>query len=142
MGQTLIELLEIQKNTALSLSSLLEREKFAIANRKSVEIEQLAQQKLGLLNQLQQTDHLLGTHPERQLLIDDDSLHSRVSEIKSIVHDCQQENVSNGEALQRAQLSYNKLNNLLQQSRGKSGMTYTSEGQAQNITTLGTNVKA
>ncbi len=142
MGQSLSELLDQQKKIVLSFSSLLLRERKAIAERKPTQIEQVAQDKLELLNQIQQQDNLLGSHPDRQLLLDDDDLNKKVQEVQSIIHDCQQENLTNGEALQRAQLSNNKLNNMLQQSRGKSGMTYTSSGQTKNITTLGTNIKA
>ncbi|MDD9180197.1 MULTISPECIES: flagella synthesis protein FlgN [Aliivibrio] len=142
MAQTLTELLDLQRSVALSLSTVLHREKHAIASRKPAEMEGIAHDKLGLLNQLRQYDQLLGSHAERQLLSEDNALTEKVTEIKSIIHDCKEENAVNGEALQRAQLSFNKLNNLMQQSRGKNGMTYTAEGQTRNITTLGTNVKA
>ncbi len=75
-------------------------------------------------------------------LTNDPELSPLVDQIRSIVHDCQQANAVNGEALQRAQLSFNKLNNLMQQTQGKLGMTYTAEGQTKNVTTLGTNIKA
>ncbi|MGF1763621.1 flagella synthesis protein FlgN [Aliivibrio kagoshimensis] len=142
MGLSLSELLEQQKRIVLSFSTLLVRERQAIAERKPQQIEQVAQEKLELLNQIQQQDNLLGSHPDRQLLLDDEVLNQQVKEVQSMMHDCQQENLTNGEALQRAQLSNNKLNNMLQQSRGKSGMTYTSSGQTKNITSLGTNIKA
>jgi flagella synthesis protein FlgN len=142
MAQTLTELLNLQRSVALSLSTVLSREKYAIASRKSADMESIAHDKLGLLNQLRQYDQLLGSHTERELLSEDSALNEKVTEIKSIIHDCKQENEINGEALQRAQLSFNKLNNLMQQSRGKNGMAYTAEGQTRNITTLGTNIKA
>lgn len=142
MAQTLTELLNLQRSVALSLSTVLSREKYAIVSRKSADMESIAHDKLGLLNQLRQYDQLLGSHTERELLSEDSALNEKVTEIKSIIHDCKQENEINGEALQRAQLSFNKLNNLMQQSRGKNGMTYTAEGQTRNITTLGTNIKA
>lgn len=65
-----------------------------------------------------------------------------MTQIRSIIHDCQQANLVNGEALARAQVSFNKLNNLMQQSHGKIGMTYNATGQTHTVSTLGTNLKA
>ncbi|MCC2523298.1 flagella synthesis protein FlgN [Vibrio coralliilyticus] len=138
----LSSLVEFQLKSATDLSLLLEKEKAAIASRVAKEIEQLAKEKLTLINQLQQTDQRISQHPDVATLTNDPELSPLVDQIRSIVHDCQQANVVNGEALQRAQLSFNKLNNLMQQTQGKLGMTYTAEGQTKNVTTLGTNIKA
>ena len=67
---------------------------------------------------------------------------AKVATLRELADDCQSTNEVNGEALMRAQLSFHKLNNLLQQSRGKHQMTYTSEGMTQNTRTLGTDLKA
>ncbi|MDA0120859.1 flagella synthesis protein FlgN [Vibrio sp. T11.5] len=138
----LSSLVEFQLKSATDLSLLLEKEKVAIASRVAKDIEQLAKEKLTLINQLQQTDQRIGQHPDVATLSTDPELSPLVEQIRSIVHDCQQANAINGEALQRAQLSFNKLNNLMQQTQGKLGMTYTAEGQTKNVTTLGTNIKA
>ncbi len=142
MPDTIEQLLELQHATLISLSRLLEQEKGAIVNRQSVEIDRIAKDKLSLLNKIQQQDHLIASHAQRQLLTDNTECIQKVTEIKTIVARCKAANAVNGEALQRAQLSFHKLNNLFQQSRGKSQMTYNSEGVAQNIRTLGTNIKA
>ena len=138
----LSSLVEFQLKSATDLSLLLEKEKAAIATRVAKDIEQLAKEKLTLINQLQQTDQRISQHPDVATLTNDPELSPLVDQIRSIVHDCQQVNAVNGEALQRAQLSFNKLNNLMQQTQGKLGMTYTAEGQTKNVTTLGTNIKA
>jgi flagella synthesis protein FlgN len=138
----LSSLVEFQLKSATDLSLLLEKEKAAIASRVAKEIEQLAKEKLTLINQLQQTDQRISQHPDVAILTNDPELSPLVDQIRSIIHDCQQTNAVNGEALQRAQLSFNKLNNLMQQTQGKLGMTYTAEGQTKNVTTLGTNIKA
>lgn len=135
-------LVEFQLKSAQELSLLLEKEKVAIANRVSKEIEEMAKEKITLIEQLRSTDERISKHPDVDSLTTDPELSPLVDKIRSIVSDCQQANAVNGEALQRAQLSFNKLNNLMQQSQGKLGMTYTAEGQTKNVSTLGTNIKA
>lgn len=135
-------LVEFQLKSAEELSLLLEKEKFAITSRNSKDIEQLAKQKITLIEQLKVTDDRISRHPDVASLTTDPELSPLVTQIRSIIADCQQANAINGEALQRAQLSFNKLNNLMQQSQGKLGMTYTADGQTKNVTTLGTNLKA
>ncbi|WPC74796.1 flagella synthesis protein FlgN [Vibrio porteresiae] len=136
------DLVEFQLKNAQDLSELLEHEKIAITSRVSVDIEALAKQKLTLVSQLQQTDKRIATHPHVSSLTEDQYLNDLVEQIRAIVADCQQANMVNGEALNRAQLSFNKLNNLMQQSLGKTGMTYNATGQTRSVSTLGTNIKA
>ncbi|EGU39269.1 hypothetical protein VII00023_19826 [Vibrio ichthyoenteri ATCC 700023] len=135
-------LVEFQLKNADDLSELLKKEQGAIAQRISKEIEMLARQKNTLVIQLQQTDERIGRHPDVESLKTDPELSQLVEKIRSLVAECQQMNTINGEALQRAQLSFHKLNNLMKQSQGKMGMTYTAEGHTRNISTLGTNLKA
>ena len=139
---TLSSLIDFQLQTAQDLSDILEREKLAITTRVAKDIEQLANDKLSLINKLQQTDQRIGQHPEVVSLTTDPELSPLVDKIRAIISDCQQANIINGEALQRAQMSFNKLNNLMQQSQGKLGMTYSADGQTKSVTTLGTNIKA
>ncbi|USD64614.1 flagellar export chaperone FlgN [Vibrio sp. SCSIO 43136] len=139
---SLESLLDYQLQNAQSLSDLLEKEKVAIAKRVAKDIEVLAKQKLEFILQLQQTDQRIAEHAEVERLKLETQLSKQVKTIQSVVHDCQQLNEVNGEALQRAQLSFNKLHNMMQQSRGKIGMTYTAEGQTNTFSTLGTNIKA
>lgn len=139
---TLNDLVEYQLSNALSLSQLLSEEKIAITKRVAVDIEKLAKKKLELITQLQQTDSRISSHDQIDELTLNSALSEQVAKIQSIIHDCQQANNANGEALQRAQLSYNKLNNLMQKSHGKIGMTYNAGGQTHTVSTLGTKVKA
>ncbi len=135
-------LIEFQLKNAQELTKVLEQEKVAIANRVSKDIEVIAKQKITLIEQLQTTDERVRKHPDVATLSTDPELSPLVDQIRTIVSECQQANEVNGQALQRAQLSFNKLNNLMKQSQGKLGMTYTPEGQTKNVTTLGTNIKA
>ncbi|MDC5704564.1 flagellar export chaperone FlgN [Vibrio europaeus] len=138
----ILSLIEFQLKNAQELTEVLEQERAAIANRVSKDIEAIAKKKIVLIEQLQTTDERLRRHPEVDNLSSDPELSPLVDQIRALVSDCQQANEVNGQALQRAQLSFNKLNNLMQQSQGKLGMTYTAEGQTKNVTTLGTNLKA
>ena len=135
-------LIEFQLKNAQELIQALSDERYAITSRNSQEIEKCAHKKIALINQLQTTDQRISAHPDIDTLKTDAELAKTVREIQLLVDDCKQENLINGEALQRAQLSFNKLNNLMQQTQGKLGMTYDSDGQTKNVTTLGTNLKA
>jgi flagella synthesis protein FlgN len=135
-------LVEFQLKNAEELSQLLGKEKVAITNRISKDIERIAKQKITLIEQLRSTDERIAKHPDVENLSTNPELSPLVEKIRETITECQQANAINGEALQRAQLSFNKLNNLMQQSQGKLGMTYTAEGQTRNVSTLGTNIKA
>lgn len=136
------DLVEFQLENAQKLSQVLEREKVAITHRSSADIASTAQEKLTLINLLNQTDQRIAKHPDVHRLNEEDHLQSLIASIRSIIHDCQQANLINGEALSRAQVSFNKLNNLMQQSHGKIGMTYNATGKTHTVSTLGTNLKA
>ncbi|MCD9493614.1 flagella synthesis protein FlgN [Photobacterium carnosum] len=142
MKHTIEQLLELQHTALVSLAELLNQEKIAIAHRRALEIEQFAKEKLTLINSIQQHDYLIANHPQRQQLQDDELLSQHVDAIQQLVTLCKQRNDINGEVLQRAQLSFHKLNNLFQQSRGRYQMTYNCDGKAQNVRSLGTNLKA
>ncbi len=138
----LVDLVNFQLENAQSLAQILNKETEAIASKVSVDIERIAKEKMTLIGQLQTTDQRIASHPDVNLLTEDTNLSDTVSKIRSIVADCQQVNAVNGEALKRAQLSFTKLNNMLQQSHGKIGMTYNAGGKTHTVSTLGTNLKA
>ncbi|HIF9356361.1 TPA: flagella synthesis protein FlgN [Photobacterium damselae] len=135
-------LLNQQQENLAALRQILSQEKQAIVARNALNIEHFAKQKLERIQKAQLLDHQIAKHPQRASLVDSPLLAQQVIELTSLVSQCQQQNDINGEALQRAQLSFHKLNNLFQQSRGKQQMTYNSDGIAQNICSLGTNLKA
>ncbi|WP_423840235.1 flagellar export chaperone FlgN [Vibrio mytili] len=138
----LVDLVHFQLENAKALSEILSQETHAITARVSSEIENIAKKKMTLIDQLRTTDQRIASHPHVNLLTEDENLRQIVDQIQSIVLDCQQVNQVNGESLNRAQMSFNKLNNMLQRSHGKVGMTYNSGGKAHTISTLGTNIKA
>ncbi len=138
----LVDLVNFQLENAKALSGILHQETQAIAARVSSEIETIAKQKMTLIEQLRTTDQRIASHPHVNQLNEDESLSQLVAEIQSIILDCQQVNQVNGESLSRAQLSFNKLNNMLQHSHGKIGMTYNAGGKTHTISTLGKNIKA
>ncbi len=138
----LVDLVNFQLENAKALSGILRKETQAITARVSAEIETIAKQKMTLIDQLRTTDQRIASHPHVNQLTEDENLSQVVAQIQSIVLDCQQVNQMNGESLSRAQLSFNKLNNMLQHTHGKIGMTYNAGGKTHTISTLGTNLKA
>ncbi|CAM4231465.1 flagella synthesis protein FlgN [Vibrio agarivorans] len=138
----LLSLVEFQLKNAQDLNALLIEERAAIASRSTIDIEKLAKDKLTLIEQIQTTDQRIGQHPNVDELKQDGNLTSLVEQINHTIEVCQKENTLNGEALDRAQLSYNRLNNLMQQSQGKIGMTYNADGHTHTLSTLGTSLKA
>lgn len=138
----LVDLVNFQFENAKALSMVLEKESKIIASRVSADIEKIAKEKMTLIGRLQQTDQRIASHPHVNQLTEDTYLRETVASIQSIILDCQQINQINGEALTRAQSSFNKLNNMLQHSHGKIGMTYNAGGKTHTISTLGTNIKA
>ncbi|NDJ83777.1 flagellar protein FlgN [Vibrio campbellii] len=138
----LVDLVNFQLENAKALSGVLLQETQAISARVSTEIEKLAKEKMTLIGQLRTTDQRIASHPHVNQLTEDESLSQVVAQIQSIILDCQQVNQMNGESLNRAQSSFNKLNNMLQRTHGKVGMTYNAGGKTHTISTLGTNIKA
>ncbi|MDF2154938.1 flagellar export chaperone FlgN [Vibrio sp. CAU 1672] len=138
----LVDLVNFQLENAKALSQLLNKETQAITSRVATEIEKIAKEKMTLIAQLRSTDQRIASHPHVAQLTEDAQLHQIVDQIQSIILDCQQVNQVNGESLNRAQLSFNKLNNMLQRTHGKVGMTYNAGGKTHTISTLGTNIKA
>ena len=138
----LVDLVNFQLENAKALSVVLRQETQAITARVSADIESIAKQKMTLIGQLKTTDQRIASHPHVNQLTEDKHLSQVVNQIQSIVIDCQQVNQMNGESLNRAQLSFTKLNNMLQRTHGKVGMTYNAGGQTHTISTLGTNIKA
>ncbi|RQW63987.1 flagella synthesis protein FlgN [Vibrio viridaestus] len=136
------DLLDFQLKSAQELLALLDEEKVAITKRVSADIESLAHQKVKLVEQLNSTDQRIAKHPNVKSLTEDEESSKIVSTIQQIIAECQRANEINGQALERAQISFHKLKNLMQQSQGKVGMTYSSDGKTKNISTLGTNLKA
>ena len=142
MSTSIEQLLEQQQSNLNSLTTLLEQEQKAIVERQSDQILNCAQKKMALIDNIKLVDHQLSVHPDKARLTEGGDLVATVKSLRAQTNDCQSTNDINGEALMRAQLSFHKLNNLLQQSRGKHQMTYNSDGITQNTRTLGTDLKA
>lgn len=137
------DLLEFQLKTSQSLLDLFEQEKIAITQRVSTEIEQIAKQKMALITTLGDTDKRIEAHPHVTSLTEDDVCKLLMDKIQDVIKECQTANEINGQALERANISFNKLNNILNQSQNRRmGTTYSADGQTKPISTLGTNIKA
>ncbi|KLV11030.1 flagellar protein FlgN [Photobacterium ganghwense] len=136
------QLIVQQQENVRRLLENLKAEQQAIVSRHSQHIADCAKQKLAIIDNIKLVDYQLGHHAETPLLKTDEQLITAVAAIQAGIAECNTLNEVNGEALLRAQRTFHKLNNLLQQSRGKHQMTYNSEGQATNTRTLGTDLIA
>ncbi|CAH0534141.1 hypothetical protein VST7929_02042 [Vibrio stylophorae] len=139
---SLLAILERQLSTAKALQLHLLKEREAIAKRDAKNIEHLAKEKLQFLIALEQNDKQAAAHEQVARLREDPNCQQQIDAIHAVIAQCQQDNEINGELLQNAQLTFNRLHNLFQQSRGRQTMTYNQAGQTQNIRSLGTNLKA
>lgn len=142
MDRTITDILNEQLSIVQSLEVILKKEKGAIQHRDNNDMTELAEQKLALVNRLQENDETLAQHADNEQLKSNAKLKSIVDDIKTTLKRCHHANDVNGLALSYAQQSNAKLRNLFTQSRGKSSMTYGCDGQTKNVNTLGTNLKA
>ncbi|QUJ66723.1 flagellar protein FlgN [Photobacterium sp. GJ3] len=141
MSPTIEQLLAQQHATLEVLLRLLTHERDAIVKRQPGDITRLANDKKDLVDKIQLQDQQIARHTQSSRLTESPELAEQVQTIQALVSECQHQNELNGAALQRAQLSFHKLNNLFQQSMGHH-QTYNKEGVAQNLRSLGTNLKA
>ncbi|MDA9557184.1 flagellar export chaperone FlgN [Vibrio sp.] len=135
-------LLSFQQDNAIKLLSLLNEEKEAITLRVAKDIEHLAQEKGNLIDTITATDKRISQHPDIEQAPDVPELQQLINTIQEHIQECQIMNQINGDALLRAQVSFSKLKNLMQQSQSKIGMTYSAKGHTQSVATLGTNITA
>jgi flagellar biosynthesis protein FlgN len=136
------DLLDFQLKSAQSLLELLDQEKLAITQRVSSDIEHIAKQKMALVITLGDTDKRIAAHSDVKSLTEDETFSNLVETIRNIIQECHEANNINGQALERANISFNKLNNILNQTQSRLGMTYSADGQTKSISTLGTDIKA
>lgn len=141
MSPTIEQLLAQQHATLEALLRLLEQERASIVNREAGDITRHASDKKSLVDKIQLQDQQIARHSQSSQLKENPELTRQVEAIQTLVDECRSQNEINGAALQRAQLSFHKLNNLFQQSLGHH-QTYNKEGVAQNLRSLGTNLKA
>lgn len=139
---TIQQLVAEQQNNLHSLLDVLKQEQQAIAGRNSQLIGDYAKAKSTLIDKIKLTDYQLSSHTDSTSLSSDEVLINQVNTMRMTLNECNTLNEINGEGLIRAQRTFHKLNNMLQQSRGKQQMTYNSEGQAINTNTLGTDLIA
>ncbi|GAB6259860.1 flagellar protein FlgN [Photobacterium sp. CCB-ST2H9] len=141
MSPNIEQLLAQQHATLEALLRLLEQEREAIVKRQSGDITRFARDKKELVDKIQLQDQQIARHSQSSQLKENPDFVSQVDTIQHLLSECMHHNELNGAALQRAQLSFHKLNNLFQQSLGHH-QTYNKEGIAQNLRSIGTNLKA
>ncbi len=141
--------LEHQLKAVIDLFSILEKESLAIASRKAKQINDVAQQKLALIQQIQMQDRQIANHlsshfpnhtEQEKTLTTTQNQH--IQDIQAQLTQCHQRNEINGIAIQRAAISMHKLHNLFQEAVGNSTLTYNNEGHTSRSNNLGANLKA
>ncbi|NRA70798.1 MAG: flagellar protein FlgN [Gammaproteobacteria bacterium] len=120
--------LNLQLHTSQLLLSLLGQENDALIARDIDLIEQLAQQKQHLIEQLNSLDSKIERH-----LLPDSELPSQFSELKNSILEnistCQRQNDINGKAIALSLGSIERLQNSLVQKRAGNSMTYNQKGK-------------
>ncbi|MCF1426737.1 MAG: flagellar protein FlgN [Shewanella sp.] len=132
-------LLDSQRQTLTKLHEVISDEKQALSQQQAESLLALAQQKQSLLQQLQQFDTQLSSHPEKARLTTD--LASAVADIKDALAHCQLANEANARLIEMNLASINRLASALQASRNASSLTYDGKGKTSTIPTLGNNLK-
>ena len=134
------ELLERQNLLLDSLLTLLEEEFNLLKQRQVSELPEIANQKQQLLEQLQQQDHQISQHPDR------DALKDELSPLKEMLveklRDCQEKNEVNGKLIELNLAANRRLGSVLTQLRDRNSMTYDSKGSARAFGGSNLNLKA
>ncbi|EPE37972.1 hypothetical protein O1U_0435 [Candidatus Photodesmus katoptron Akat1] len=137
----LSDLLVYQLKNATQLAALLEKEKLAIANRNSSQIEFLAKEKIALIEQLKETDNHINSYPDISNIIKIKNFSKQIDKIYSIIRECKVLNLINGEVLERVRLSFSRLHSLIQEDNENGSIIYNSVGKKFTINTPGTDIK-
>ncbi|QBF81771.1 flagellar protein FlgN [Shewanella maritima] len=135
-------LLSLQHATLTSLRTIISAEKEALIAQDADQLLKLAQQKQQCLTSLQEQDKTLATHPDKQMLVDEQVLAQRVTDAKALLDECKQLNSENAQLIELSMASLNRFSQALHASRNSSSMTYTDKGKTSTISTLGSNFKA
>jgi flagellar biosynthesis/type III secretory pathway chaperone len=140
-SDTIITLLNEQKQHLDELLSLLRQELAALANRDISQLEQISSAKSALLEQLQHTDSVLAQAPELESCKQQDWFKLQVASVDEQLELCKRQNDVNQLTLEQSQLTLARFKTELLASRGKSGLTYTNKGKP-TVDAKGKSIKA
>ena len=130
------ELLTHQQQQLEHLLAVLDHEHQALINRDPTLLQQTAQQKIQLLQQVSQNDQQLA---QLAPTLRDDP---RIAAINELIAALQQKNQINGQLLELSLNSVRQLTQALLAARSADTMTYNSHGRTQGGGILGKGIKA
>jgi len=135
------ELLQMQQNELEKLSSLLNHEFDVLKDRDLVTLEQKAQEKEQLLNNINQLDQALSQQIRPAELKENKQFTEQVTTITTLLGECKKQNEINGQIINNSQVAINRFKGMLQQSISNNSMTYDNKGQT-SINTNSIGIKA
>jgi flagella synthesis protein FlgN len=136
-----LALLTQQQEHLEVLLLLLKQELQAISLRDINELESNSADKLQQLEQIQQLDQQIASHPQLLQLKADPQLIKHVQHIDSVLHLCKEQNEINRLTLEQSQITIERFKHELLQQRGKSGLTYNAKGKPA-LDSIGKGIKA
>ncbi len=137
----LIDFLALQLADMQSLTALMDEELKVIAKRDGDALKACSQEKAKLIRDISQRDNALKRFDLKQLRTEDREIHDSISAIETILAECQEKNEVNAKAALQAQLSVQKVKDIL--IGLKPASTYSSSGTASSEgSRLGPNLKA
>ncbi|MDZ7869477.1 MAG: flagellar export chaperone FlgN [Rheinheimera sp.] len=136
-----LSLLTQQQEHLEVLLLLLKQELSAISNRDIAALEENSAVKLQRLEQIQQLDQQIASHPQLSQLKTDPSLLSQIRNIDGVLLLCKEQNEINRLTLEQSQLKIERFKHELLQQRGKSGLTYNAKGKPA-LDSVGKGIKA
>lgn len=135
------ELLLMQKNELAKLASLLNHEFDVLKERDLITLEQKAQEKELLLNNINQLDQALSQQIPPEELNKHEQFTDQVKAITGLLTECKKQNEINGQIINNSQVAINRFKGMLQQSISNNSMTYDSKGKT-SINTHSIGIKA
>jgi len=126
---SLTSLLTRQQEHLSVLFSLLQLELKAISQRDVQALEQNTQQKMTLLDTVQQLDLQIANHSELARAKQTSEFREHMSAVDALLAQCKEQNEVNRLAVEQSQLVIERYKHELLQQRGKSGLTYNAKGK-------------
>jgi flagella synthesis protein FlgN len=136
-----LSLLTKQQEHLEVLLLLLKQELSAISNRDITALEENSAVKLQRLEQIQQLDQQIASHPQLPQLKTAHPLISQIRSIDNVLLLCKEQNEINRLTLEQSQLKIERFKHELLQQRGKSGLTYNAKGKP-SLDSVGKGIKA
>lgn len=138
----LFEYLDEQDNLLESVHKVLTREYNAIKNRRTEELESIAEEKSSLMLQLQANDQRLKLHPEAPRLKGE--FMPRVNAVKEKLRQCKLLNETNGKLIALSLAANRRLSSVLMGARDRlsRNMTYNDKGATVATGPLRVNISA